>query len=136
MWQGKTKEGVGQQSLLPQVQLTDPVYWLRAGKTVDIIRCASESTDLLPPYALPRPHSRPAAYPPARPAAGQLAAAAAHCAAVVEYALFADFLVVAEYFVADSLCLLDVNLDGSIIHKLPLFVDELFKSNLLTVDIS
>ena len=51
----KRQIGVGQQSLLPQVQLTDPSYWLQAGKTVDILRCAAESTDLLPPSALLRP---------------------------------------------------------------------------------
>ena len=51
----KEKSGVGQQSLLSQVQLTDLVHWLQAGKTVDISRCASESTDLLPPSALLRP---------------------------------------------------------------------------------
>ena len=50
----KRQIGVGQQSLLPQVQLTDLVHWLQAGKTVDILRCAAESTDLLPPSALPR----------------------------------------------------------------------------------
>ena len=51
----KEESGVGQQSLLSQVQLTDLVYWLQAGKTVDISRYASESTDLLPPSALLRP---------------------------------------------------------------------------------
>ncbi len=35
-------------------RLTDPSHWLQAGKTVDILRCAAESTDLLPPSALPR----------------------------------------------------------------------------------
>lgn len=34
---------------------TDPFDWLQAGKTVDISRRASESTDLLPPEALLRP---------------------------------------------------------------------------------
>ena len=51
----KDKSGVGQQSLLSQVQLTDLVHWLQAGKTVDILRCAAESTDLLSPSALLRP---------------------------------------------------------------------------------
>ena len=51
----KRQIGVGQQSLLSQVQLTDPSHWLQAGKTVDILRCAAESTDLLPPSALLRP---------------------------------------------------------------------------------
>ena len=50
----KRQIGVGQQSLLSQVQLTDPSHWLQAGKTVDILRYAAESTDLLPPSALPR----------------------------------------------------------------------------------
>ena len=34
---------------------TDAFDWLQAGKTVDISRRASESTDLLPPEALLRP---------------------------------------------------------------------------------
>ena len=49
------ESGVGQQFLLPQTQLTDLVYSLQAGKTVDILRCTAESTDLLPPSALLRP---------------------------------------------------------------------------------
>ena len=77
----KRQIGVGEQSLLPQVQFTDPFHWLQAGKTVDILRCAAESTDLLPPSALPRSLRSLRLSPPSRPAAGQLAAAAAHCAA-------------------------------------------------------
>ena len=38
-----------------QDQLTDAVHSLQAGKTVDILRYAAESTDLLPPSALLRP---------------------------------------------------------------------------------
>lgn len=79
----KEKSGVGQQPAASVSQLTELVHWLQAGKTVDISRCASESTDLLPPSALLRPHSRPAAFPPSRPAAGRLPAAAGHRAAVV-----------------------------------------------------
>ena len=47
--------GVGRKSATSVGLTTDPVYWLQAGKTVDISRCASESTDLLPPSALLRP---------------------------------------------------------------------------------
>ena len=46
--------GVGRKSAASGVHTTDLVHWLQAGKTADIIRCASESTDLLPPSALPR----------------------------------------------------------------------------------
>ena len=80
----KEKSGVGQQSLLPQVQLTDPVHSLQAVKTVDISRCASESTDLLPPSALPRSLRSLRLSPPSRPAAGRLPAAAGHRAAVMD----------------------------------------------------
>ena len=76
--------GVGQQSLLPQVQLTDLVYSLQAGKTVDILRCAAESTDLLPPSALPRLRRSLRLSPPSRPAGCRLPAAAGHRAAVVD----------------------------------------------------
>jgi hypothetical protein len=79
----KEKSGVGQQSLLSQVQLTDLVHSLQAGKTVDISRCASETTDLLPPSALLRPLRGLQLFPPSRPAAGRLPAAAGHRAAVV-----------------------------------------------------
>ena len=37
--------------MLSQARFTDLVHWLQAGKTVDILRCAAESTDLLPPSA-------------------------------------------------------------------------------------
>ena len=80
----KENSGVGEQSLLSQVQLTDLVHWLQAGKTVDILRCATESTDLLPPSALLRPLRGLQLFPPSRPAAGRLPAAAGHRAAVVD----------------------------------------------------
>ena len=80
----KRQIGVGQQSLLPQVQLTDPSHWLQAGKTVDILRCATESPDLLPPSALPRLLRSLRLFPPARPAAGRPPAAAGHRSAVVD----------------------------------------------------
>ena len=69
--------------LLSQVQLTDPVHWLQAGKTVDILRCAAESTDLLPPSALPRSLRSLRLSPPSRPAGCRLPAAAGHRAAVI-----------------------------------------------------
>ena len=50
----RQKIGVGRKSATSGVQTTDLVYLLQAGKTVDILRCAAESTDLLPPSALPR----------------------------------------------------------------------------------
>ena len=75
--------GVGQQSLLSHVQLTDLVHSLQAGKTVDVSRCASESTDLLPPSALPRLLRSLRLSPPTRPAGCRLPAAAGHRAAVV-----------------------------------------------------
>ena len=42
----KEESGVGQQSLLSQVQFTDMNHWLRADKTVDISRYASEISRL------------------------------------------------------------------------------------------
>ena len=51
----KEKSGVGRKSATSVGLTTDLVYWLQAGKTVDILRCAAESTDLLPPSALLRP---------------------------------------------------------------------------------
>jgi len=36
------QSGVGQQSLLSQVQLTDLVYWLQSGKIVDVLRFSTE----------------------------------------------------------------------------------------------
>ena len=62
-------------------QTTDLVYLLQAGKTVDISRVASESTDLLSAFSTASATLWPAAAPPTRPAAGRLAAAAAHRAA-------------------------------------------------------
>ena len=85
----KRQIGVGQQSLLTQVQLTDPSHWLQAGKTVDILRCATESTDLLPPSALPRLLRSLRLSPPSRPAGCRLPAAAGHRAAVVDCIAYA-----------------------------------------------
>ena len=51
----KEESGVGRKSATSVGLTTDLVYWLQAGKTVDILRCASEPTDLLPPSALLRP---------------------------------------------------------------------------------
>ena len=77
------KIGVGRKSATSVGLTTDLVYWLQAGKTVDISRYASESTDLLPPSALPRLLRSLRLFPPSRPAAGRLPAAAGHRAAVV-----------------------------------------------------
>ena len=51
----KKEIGVGRKSATSVGLTTDLVHWLQAGKTVDILRCAAESTDLLPPSALLRP---------------------------------------------------------------------------------
>ena len=51
----KRQIGVGRKSATSVGLTTDLIHWLQADKTVDISRCASESTDLLPPSALLRP---------------------------------------------------------------------------------
>ena len=79
----KEESGVGRKSATSVGLTTDLVHWLQAGKTVDISRCASESTDLLPPSALPRLLRSLRLSPPSRPAAGRLPADAGHRAAVV-----------------------------------------------------
>ena len=86
----KRQSGVGGKSATSVGLTTDPFNWLQAGKTVDILRCAAKSTDLLPPSALLRPLRGLQLGPPSRPAAGQLAAAAAHCAAVVDVDIIAS----------------------------------------------
>ena len=48
------ESGVGRKSATSVGLTTDPFNSLQAGKTVDILRYAAESTDLLPPSALPR----------------------------------------------------------------------------------
>ena len=58
--------GVGRKSATSVDLTTDLIHWLQAGKTVDISRCASESTDLLPPSALPRSLRSLRLCPPAR----------------------------------------------------------------------
>ena len=80
----KEKIGVGRKSATSVGLTTDPSHWLQAGKTVDILRCATESPDLLPPSALPRLLRSLRLFPPARPAAGRPPAAAGHRAAVVD----------------------------------------------------
>ena len=54
----KRQIGVGRKSATSVGLTTDLVHWLQAGKTVDILRCAAESTDLLPPSALLRQQAR------------------------------------------------------------------------------
>lgn len=65
----KEKSGVGQQSLLSQVQLTDLVHWLQVGKTVDISRYASEINRLA--FRLPHCLGCFAACGPSPPTSGQ-----------------------------------------------------------------
>ena len=77
------ESGVGRKSATSVGLTTDLVHWLQAGKTVDILRCAAESTDLLPPSALPRLLRSLRLSPPSRPAECRLPAAAGHRAAVV-----------------------------------------------------
>ena len=78
------ESGVGRKSVASDGHTTDPVHWLQAGKTVDILRFATKSTDLLPTSALPRSLRSLRLFPPSRPAAGRLPAAAGHRAAVVD----------------------------------------------------
>ena len=85
----KKKSGVGRKSATSVGLTTDPVYWLQAGKTVDILRCAAESTDLLPPSSLPRLLRSLRLSPPSRPAGCRLPAAAGHRAAVVDCIAYA-----------------------------------------------
>ena len=69
---------------------TDLVHWLQAGKTVDILRYAAESTDLLPPSALPRLLRSLRLFPPSRPAGCRLPAVTGHRAAVVVLRIHRD----------------------------------------------
>ena len=49
------EKGVGRKSATSVGLTTDLDHWLQADKTVDILRCATKSTDLLPPSELLRP---------------------------------------------------------------------------------
>ena len=80
------QSGVGRKSATSVGLTTDLVHWLQAGKTVDILRCATKSTDLLPPSALPRLLRSLRLSQPSRPAGCRLPAAAGHRAAVVDIA--------------------------------------------------
>ena len=75
--------GVGRKAATSGGLTTDLIYWLQAGKTVDILRCAAKSTDLLPPSALPRLLRSLRLTQPTRPAGCRLPADAGHRAAVV-----------------------------------------------------
>ena len=81
---GQRQIGVGRKSATSVGLTTDLVHSLQAGKTVDISRCASEINRLSSPSALPRSLRSLRLFPPSRPAAGRLAAAAGHRAAVVD----------------------------------------------------
>ena len=70
----KRQIGVGRLSATSGGQTTDLVHWLQVGKTVDILRYAVESTDLLPPSALPRSLRSLRLFSPSHPAAGRLPA--------------------------------------------------------------
>ena len=72
------EKGVGRKSVASDGHTTDAVYSLQAGKTVDISRQAAVSTDLLSAFSTASATLWPAAAPPTRPAAGRLAAVAAH----------------------------------------------------------
>ena len=80
----KRQIGVGRKSVVSDGHTTDLVHSLQAVKTVDISRCASEINRLSSPSALPRSLRSLRLFPPARPAAGRLPAAAGHRAAVVD----------------------------------------------------
>ena len=82
------QSGVGRKSATSVGLTTDLVYWLQAGKTVDILRYTAESTDLLPPSALPRLLRSLRLSPPSRPAGCRLPAAAGHRAAVVALRIY------------------------------------------------
>ena len=77
------EKGVGRKSVASDGHTTDAVYSLLTGKTVDISRQAAESTDLLSAFSTASA-SRLRLSPPTRPAAGRLAADAAHRAAGVD----------------------------------------------------
>ena len=66
----KRQIGVGQQSLLPQVQLTDPSHWLQAGKTVAFVSFASKFHRLASAFRTASVASLPAAIPSRPPCGG------------------------------------------------------------------
>ena len=72
LWYKRCRSASGCFAALHNPRLTDPSQWLQAGKTVDILRCAAESTDLLLPSALPRSLRSLRLSPPSRPAGCRL----------------------------------------------------------------
>ena len=76
----------------PQVSALPPTWSIgsRRARLWPLSASRPSSTDLLPPYALPRSLRSLRLFPPARPAAGRLPAGAGHLAAVVVLRIHRD----------------------------------------------